>query len=242
MYVVLALPIYSMQVVKIPAFVCSKLDAHIRSFWWGSSSDGRKPLYLKAWDDICKPQSCGGLGFRKMLEFNKDFLAKWGWNLLIGTKSLCLSIMRSRYLHSESFLDVASKASDLSFWKDVLASRDLICEGASYLVGDGEVWLKDWNHKLLLPRHKLNWWQFLSNCFPTRDKLDSIFHMVILRFLWSLEAGDNASASLVDAHRNIFLFASILFDLLWKYMNSIIHGGPTSDPTTLFDSISSSYM
>ncbi|KAL5543394.1 hypothetical protein UlMin_007178 [Ulmus minor] len=38
-----------------------------------------------------------------------------------------------------------------------------------------EDWLKIWNHKLLLPRHKLNWWHFISNCFPTREKLSSLF-------------------------------------------------------------------
>ncbi|KAL5553244.1 hypothetical protein UlMin_040645 [Ulmus minor] len=36
-------------------------------------------------------------------------------------------------------------------------------------------WLRIWGHKKLLPRHKLNWWLFLSDCFPTRAKLNSIF-------------------------------------------------------------------
>ncbi|KAL5561446.1 hypothetical protein UlMin_031193 [Ulmus minor] len=40
-----------------------------------------------------------------------------------------------------------------------------------------EIWLKIWGHKQLLPRHKLLWWHFLSNAFPTREKLNSIFHI-----------------------------------------------------------------
>ena len=35
--------------------------------------------------------------------------------------------------------------------------------------------LRIWGHKNLLPHHKLNRWRFLSNCFPTRDRLSSIF-------------------------------------------------------------------
>ncbi|KAL5558319.1 hypothetical protein UlMin_034530 [Ulmus minor] len=40
-------------------------------------------------------------------------------------------------------------------------------------------WLRLWGHKNLLPRHKLNWWLFLSDCFPTIAKLSSIFSIEI---------------------------------------------------------------
>ncbi|KAL5547504.1 hypothetical protein UlMin_002735 [Ulmus minor] len=76
--IVLALPIYTMQTAKIPASVCSKLDRCIRSFWWGISPNGGKSLCLKAWDAVCKPKSCGGLGFRHMKDFNTAILTNWG--------------------------------------------------------------------------------------------------------------------------------------------------------------------
>ncbi|KAL5561445.1 hypothetical protein UlMin_031192 [Ulmus minor] len=73
--IALAVPTYSMQTVKLPNAICSKLDARIRAFWWGPSSNGRKPLCLKAWDALCKPKSLGGLGFRRMRDFNLALLA-----------------------------------------------------------------------------------------------------------------------------------------------------------------------
>ena len=36
-FVAFAMPTYSMQTIKILATICSKLDARIRSFWWGTS-------------------------------------------------------------------------------------------------------------------------------------------------------------------------------------------------------------
>ena len=51
-YVALALPIYVMQTTQIPVSICSKLNNRIRSFWWGSPSNGRKTLCLKAWDAL----------------------------------------------------------------------------------------------------------------------------------------------------------------------------------------------
>ncbi|KAL5544374.1 hypothetical protein UlMin_008158 [Ulmus minor] len=280
--VALAVPTYSMQTVKLPYAICSKLDARIRSFWWGTSSNGRKPMCLKAWDALCKPKSLGGLGFRRMKDFNLALLSKWGWNILSGKNSLCLSVLRARYLLHTHFFEASSKAGDSKFWKSILSLKELIREGACYVVGNGcsidpwkdpwvpnipnflpvpisepsvsnnrvkdfflqqglwdfaklafhyspadvqaistirlpirpkpdrwvwtpmsngnfstrsayllynklrfsdqnhlpkEIWLKIWGHKRLLPRHKLLWWHFLSNAFPTREKLNSIFHI-----------------------------------------------------------------
>ncbi|KAL5569315.1 hypothetical protein UlMin_025890 [Ulmus minor] len=149
-------------------------------------------------------------------------------------------------------------------------------------------WLRIWGHKLVLPCHKLNWWLFLSNALPTRDKLNSIFHIdnVLcpicndcpenslhllffcvfsrkcwlaspwnirterlacqsplegLQFLWSVEDMDYRASRVEWDNMNIMLFASVLFDSIWKYRNSIIHGGPISTPTVIYQSILKSY-
>ncbi|KAL5540231.1 hypothetical protein UlMin_044471 [Ulmus minor] len=145
--IVLAVPTYSMQTVKIPTAICSKLDARIRSFWWGPSSNGRNSLCLKAWDALCKPKSLGGLGFRRMRDFNLALLSKWGWNVLTGQNSFCLSVLRARYLHHTQFFEASSKTGDSKFWKTILSLKELIREGACYVVGDGcsiDPWKYPW--------------------------------------------------------------------------------------------------
>ncbi|KAL5579635.1 hypothetical protein UlMin_012077 [Ulmus minor] len=151
------------------------------------------------------------------------------------------------------------------------------------------IWLKVWNHKLILPRHKLLWWQMLSNCLPLREKLNSLFlvdniccplcnlhtenaiHLLFfcdvsrhiwlaspwniriddlvcnslvegLKFLWHVEALDSSSPYAQVGNRNIFLFASALFDHIWKNRNAVIHGDATQDFDHLFFSISKSYQ
>ncbi|KAL5568829.1 hypothetical protein UlMin_025404 [Ulmus minor] len=121
-----------MQTMRIPAFICSKLDARIRSFWWGSSSESRKPLCLKAWDSLYKPKSYGGLGFRKIDEFNRALLVKWGWSILTNVNSLCLSVLRSRYIQYDRFFDIPKKIGDSPFWKAILDIRNLLANRACY--------------------------------------------------------------------------------------------------------------
>ncbi|KAL5559785.1 hypothetical protein UlMin_035996 [Ulmus minor] len=145
--IALTIPIYSMQTVKLPVFICSKLDARIRSFWWNSNSSNGKTLCFKAWDDLCKLKGCGGLGFRKMMDFNISLLAKWSWNLLTGRRFLCLDFLRSKYLHSTAFNDTTPKRFDSCFWKAILQIRGVVKEGACYVVGDGcsiDPWKDPW--------------------------------------------------------------------------------------------------
>ncbi|KAL5546683.1 hypothetical protein UlMin_006370 [Ulmus minor] len=115
----------------------SKLAKRLVSFWWGHSSNGSLAMCLKAWDTLCKPVSCGGLGFRRLKDFNVALLSKWGWNLVNNEDSFCLSILRARYLRHLEFFEAVPKGGDSCFWKSILATKSLIKEGAYLLVGDG---------------------------------------------------------------------------------------------------------
>ncbi|KAL5558279.1 hypothetical protein UlMin_034490 [Ulmus minor] len=62
-----------------------------------------------------------------------------------------------------------------------------------------------------------------------------------LWFMWNVEDSDNLFANHELGNRNIVLFASVLFDLLWKYKNSITHGVALSTPSSILHSILKSY-
>ena len=49
----------------------------IRNFWWGQKQDEKKMAWL-SWDKLCSPKADGGLGFKKLKEFNLSLLAKQG--------------------------------------------------------------------------------------------------------------------------------------------------------------------
>ncbi|KAL5538858.1 hypothetical protein UlMin_043555 [Ulmus minor] len=112
-----------------------------------------------------------------------------------------------------------------------------------------KVWLSVWNANIL-PRHKLLWWQIISNCLPTRTCLNRCFPGIDTQCPLCGQEPDSfvvgAPADLVilllkmEENRNcgnLLLFASILFDLVWKSINEVVHGGCSSDPMSLLRQI-----
>lgn len=58
-----------------------------------------------SWNDLCKPKSSGGLGFRDLGIFNYALLAKQVWGLMINGNSLCARILKAKYFSNCDVLD-----------------------------------------------------------------------------------------------------------------------------------------
>ncbi|KAF7150721.1 hypothetical protein RHSIM_Rhsim02G0211500 [Rhododendron simsii] len=74
------MPNYVMQCFLLPKQVCRNLSCAIRKFWWGAKENENKISWV-CW-------SKGGLGCRDIHAVNLAFLAKQGWRLLQGPRSL----------------------------------------------------------------------------------------------------------------------------------------------------------
>ena len=120
----------------------------MRRFWWGVRDNSARALCLRSWDKICTPKSFGGLGLRRSYDMNRPLLAKWSWDLVSGSSSLCLSI-----LWDKAFLSLSHFPSESLFWKAILAVKSMVLHGACIQVGAGllvDIWLHPW-----VPKHPL---------------------------------------------------------------------------------------
>ncbi|PKI38978.1 hypothetical protein CRG98_040630, partial [Punica granatum] len=61
-WVIHAIPSFSMQVLKFPTGVCQEIDRLSRNFIWGHISDRRR-IHLIDWNTLTQPCEHGGLGF-----------------------------------------------------------------------------------------------------------------------------------------------------------------------------------
>ena len=183
--VIQAIPIYTMATYKIPAAVCHDLDTLVRRFWWGAKPSNAHYLALKAWKDICKPKSMGGLGFRLFKDMNLAMLSKLGWKLASGEKSLLTDLLVAKYLKGKSFFQYKAKKGDSFVWKGILSSRSLLAKNSCFKIGDGchinfweDPWILDLPHRIPTPKEGVN----VSNWKVVADFKKSGFNE------WDLEA------------------------------------------------------
>lgn len=70
-----------------------------RDFWWHGIQENsdKRPLYLKAWVDICKPkhEDEGGLGIRDFQAVNEALLTTAAWRLVNEPQTVAAQVLKS---------------------------------------------------------------------------------------------------------------------------------------------------
>ncbi|KAF4375054.1 hypothetical protein F8388_017200 [Cannabis sativa] len=135
-----------MSVFVLPRKITNQIDAVLRRFWWtGQSKEGRF-LALKAWDSLCKPKQCGGLGFRRARDVNFSLIAKLGWMLETDSKALWTYVLGSKYCKFNCFLSSSLPGNASAVARGIWSTQEFIRENCVWVVGkQSEV--KIWHHK-----------------------------------------------------------------------------------------------
>ena len=90
------LPTYFLSLFTIPQAVAARIERIQKNFLWGASEDVFK-YPLVAWDKVCLPVECGGLGIQRIGLFNKDLLGKWLWCFGKENNSLWCQVIAAKY-------------------------------------------------------------------------------------------------------------------------------------------------
>jgi len=73
----------------------------------------------------------GGLGLRKLREFNSTLLGKWCWRMVVDREGLWFRILTVRYGGVEGRLQPCGQHGSV-WWKDIVSIRD----GSSTMLGN----------------------------------------------------------------------------------------------------------
>ncbi|GJW99501.1 RNA-directed DNA polymerase, eukaryota, reverse transcriptase zinc-binding domain protein [Tanacetum coccineum] len=80
--------------VKVPEMVVKSLKSLRASFFWGSSEDSKKLVWVK-WSNSLASLDKGGLGVGNLKVFNMSLLLKWRWRLFHNPNALWVHVVKA---------------------------------------------------------------------------------------------------------------------------------------------------
>ena len=95
-----SLPLYWMNLAKIPKGVVNEIDLLRRRFFWKENAKGGaqiRKMHSVNWRVIRQPKDHGGLALQSLHDRNVILLAKWLWKLKKDRVSLCSRVLIEKY-------------------------------------------------------------------------------------------------------------------------------------------------
>jgi len=166
-----SLPVYFLSFFKAPAGIISSIESIFKSFFWGGGEENRKIAWI-SWESICIPKEDGGLGVRRVGDFNTSLLGKWCWRMLSEKGGLWYRVLRSRYGEEGGRLKDGGNLSS-PWWRTICRVREGVGSGVGSwfeentrrIVGDG--------------RGTLFWYDTWVGDVPFRSKFPRLFDLAV---------------------------------------------------------------
>lgn len=175
--VIHALPSYTMQIFMLPRGLLAGMERKIKKFSWGFREGKSHNLHLRAWKDVCQPQICGGVGFRKLSVMNKAFVTKLSWSLCSQSDKIWVQLVRAKHLQGRRLLDSEhTKQVSSWIWGGIRSCLGTLDVGLSYQVGQ---------NSMLRIRHDAWLPQFANHHLPPNLHVPP--HLVHVRDLMTLD-------------------------------------------------------
>lgn len=136
-----------MSVFLLPVDLCTEIERIMNSFWWGCEGDRARGIRWKSWDRLCAPKRWGGMGFRKIREFNIALLGKQAWRLVNNPNSLVARIFKAKYFANSSFFEARLGNNPSFVWRIILSTQTTIKSCCKWRVGNVEsinIWTDPW--------------------------------------------------------------------------------------------------
>ncbi|KAG7579142.1 Reverse transcriptase domain [Arabidopsis thaliana x Arabidopsis arenosa] len=135
-----------MSTFVLPKGCIKKIECLCSRFLWsGNIEEGR--VAKVSWAALCLPKNEGGLGLRRLQEWNKTLSMRLIWRLFDQKDSLWAQWHRHHHLRNSSFWEVVASANDSWTWKSLLNLRPLAAQFVKCSVGNGSkasFWFDNW--------------------------------------------------------------------------------------------------
>ena len=127
------------SILYLPKRVLLKVEQLIRAFLWKGpelSKGGAKV----AWEELTNPKNEGGIGLKKLEDWNKACLAKYLWTICLhNPTSNWATWARANLLRGRSIWEIKALANCSWIWRKLLKMRDFFRPHIRYTIGNGQL-------------------------------------------------------------------------------------------------------
>ncbi|CAH9108066.1 unnamed protein product [Cuscuta europaea] len=112
-----------------------------------TSASGRGTSW-KHWVGMSFPKKKGGMGFKRMREFNLAMLEKQAGRIFKQPDSLVARVLKARYYPCSSFIEAKIGHNPSFVWRSIFETHSLIKQGFMWKMGKGNlinVWRDPWS-------------------------------------------------------------------------------------------------
>ncbi|KAL0432092.1 UNVERIFIED_CONTAM: hypothetical protein Sradi_0835200 [Sesamum radiatum] len=115
------IPNYAMSFFRFPNSTLKELEGILADFFWQGGNVTK--IHWIAWHKLCLPKEQGGLGFKRLREFNLALLTK--------------QVLSSKYFRGSTFFEAKLGSTPSYTWRSIWATRDILAAGLHWRVGNG---------------------------------------------------------------------------------------------------------
>lgn len=145
--VLFTIQVYWSSIFILPSKVVKEIESSLMAFLW-SGPDMRHTGAKVKWDHICRPKAEGGLGFRKVKEWNKATMLKHLWALCKKADSLWVKWVHTYIIKNQSLWHMDTPRDSSWTIRKIFGMRSLGQPLIQYRVGNGKstfLWFDNWH-------------------------------------------------------------------------------------------------
>ncbi|KAG2290102.1 hypothetical protein Bca52824_049706 [Brassica carinata] len=136
------------SVFALPKRFYEKVDSLCCAFLWKNRTSSAAGARV-SWSDICKPKKEGGLGLRRLEEFQQVFNLKRVWNFFSGSGSLWVAWLHSNVFSRRCYWMTADSQRLSPTVRSMIRIKETVAEFLRCSIGDGRAasfWYDYWTH------------------------------------------------------------------------------------------------
>ncbi|XP_026451593.1 uncharacterized protein LOC113351901 [Papaver somniferum] len=136
-----------MQILALPKETLDKLDRVQRDFWWKKDDSKKKGGYIKAWNNMYRPKSQGGLGIKNPHKFNIALLTKLSSRVIIEKEQLWVKLLEAKYFDKGNPMEPTRNYELSWIWKSIQKGLNIIKGNYTWQVKNGnqvKIWEDHW--------------------------------------------------------------------------------------------------